>query len=100
MTQSYPVRGSTLLLLAPSGRYFGPVVLRQKGSTAFLALSGNPANLGQIVLHDGWAAPVRAVPKKAVDRSRPTNVGADGAPIGAGRLGVGATSAAALRDTP
>src|SRR5439155_1579374 len=90
-------RGATLQLLAPSGRYFGPVVLRQKGSTAFLALSGNPANLGQIVLHDGWAAAVRAVPKKAVDRSRTTNVGADGAPSGAGRLGVVATTAAALR---
>ena len=36
--------GATLQLVSPSGRYFGPVVLRRKGSTAFLALSGRSAS--------------------------------------------------------
>src|SRR6185295_6220444 len=84
-------REATLQLIAPTGRYFGPVVLRHKGSTAFLALSGRPTNLGQIDLHDGWAAPAHAASGKAVDRSRPTQLDADGAPLGAGRLGVVAT---------
>jgi len=87
-------RGATLQLLAPTGRYFGPIVLRRSGGSAFLVLSGKPANLGQIVLHEGWAAPVHAAPAKAVDRSRPTVVGADGAPLGAGRLGVVAVTPA------
>ncbi|TMA52855.1 MAG: hypothetical protein E6J75_16140, partial [Deltaproteobacteria bacterium] len=92
-------RGATLQLLAPTGRYFGPVVLQRKGGTAFLSLSGKPANLGEVVLHEGWAAPVHAAPKKAVDRTRTTQLGADGAPLGAGRLGVVAATPGALRSS-
>lgn len=87
-------RGTTLQLIAPSGRYFGPLVLRAKGGTGFLALSGKPGNLGQIVLHDGWAAPARPAPGKVADRTRPTGLDVDGAPLGAGRLGMVATASA------
>jgi hypothetical protein len=89
--------GATLQLLSPTGRYFGPVVLRHEGGATFLALSGRRANLGEVILNQGWAAPVHAAPRKAVDRSRTTQVGVDGAPIGAGRLGVVATAVGALR---
>src|SRR5207245_2677283 len=33
-------RDATIQLLTPAGRYFGPVVLRHKGSTGLLSLSG------------------------------------------------------------
>jgi hypothetical protein len=89
-------REATLQLIGPTSRYFGPVVLRRKGATGFLALSGKSTNLGTIVLHDGWAAPAHA-PRKAVDRHRPTPLGADGAPLGAGRLGVVAAGHGPLR---
>ena len=88
-------RDATLQLLTPAGRYFGPVVLRHKGSTALLSLSGKPGNLGDIVLHDGWAATVHPTAGKLVDRRRTTQLGADGAPLGAGRLGVVASAGAA-----
>src|SRR5438445_3064776 len=87
-------RGATLQLVGPSGRYFGPVLLRAKGQTGFLALSGKPGNLGQIVLHDGWATASHA-PGKVVDRHRTTPLGSNGAPFGAGRLGVVAVPASA-----
>jgi hypothetical protein len=44
-------RGATLHLIGPGGRYFGPVVLRRRRRSGFLALSGKPGNLGEIVLH-------------------------------------------------
>src|SRR5207249_3302246 len=89
-------RGATLQLVGPSSRYFGPIVLRRKKQNGFLVLSGKSGNLGEIVLHEGWAAASRA-PGKVVDRHRTTPLGPDGAPLGAGRLGVVATSSGALR---
>ena len=80
-------RGATLQQLGPGGHYFGPIVLRHKGQTGYLVLSGKAANLGDVVLHDGWAAPLHA-PGKVADRRRATLLDDDGAPYGAGRLGV------------
>jgi hypothetical protein len=88
-------RGATLQLIAPSGRYFGPIVLRRRGRRAYIALAGRSANLGPILLRDGWATPRRLVPGRVVDRQRVATADEHGRPLGAGRLGL--VAAGALR---
>jgi hypothetical protein len=90
-------RGATLQLISPNGRYFGPIVLRQHGGKAYIALAGRTANLGTIVLHEGYASPRKAVPGRVVDRKQVAAADAHGRPLGAGRLGVVAAGASLRR---
>jgi hypothetical protein len=87
-------RGATLHLIRRGGGYLGPVVLSRKGRQAFLALSGKSVNLGKIKLRRGYATPLKAVKKRAVDGSA-TRADARGRPVGAGRLGLVAAKATA-----
>ena len=90
-------RGATLQLVSPSGRYFGPIVLRQRGGKAYIALAGKAANLGTIVLHEGYASPRKAIAGRLVDRKQVATADAHGRPLGAGRLGVVAAGASLRR---
>jgi hypothetical protein len=81
-------RGWTLQLLAPSSHYFGPIVLRHKGTRGWEALSGESAVLGTITLRKGYAAPKRQASSRATDTSKWLHVSASGAPTGAGNLGL------------
>ncbi len=81
-------RGWTLQLLAPSSHYFGPIVLRHKGTRGWEALSGESAALGTIVLRKGYAAPKRQASSRATDTPKWLHVSASGAPTGAGNLGL------------
>jgi hypothetical protein len=81
-------RGWTLQLLGPNSHYFGPIVLRHKGTRAWEALSGESATLGTIVLHKGYAAPQRQVSSRATETSKWLHVSAHGVPTGAGNLGL------------
>ncbi|MFL5844236.1 MAG: CARDB domain-containing protein [Solirubrobacteraceae bacterium] len=77
--------GSTLQLVTPTGRYFGPVVLGKAGRKALVTLSGKGGKLGRLTLKDGFAA-VKA-PRKAVSKSGAVRTAKNGGPLGAGRLG-------------
>jgi hypothetical protein len=77
--------GSTLQLVTPAGRYFGPVVLGRAGKKAVVALSAKGGTLGKLKLKAGFAA-VKA-PKKAVSRKGAVRTAKNGGPLGAGKLG-------------
>jgi hypothetical protein len=81
-------RGWTLQLLAPSSHYFGPIVLRHKGTRGWEALSGESAAFGTIVLRKGYATPKRQASSRATDTPKWLHVSASGAPTGAGNLGL------------
>jgi hypothetical protein len=85
--------GATVQLIAPDGRYFGPVVLGKKNRKVSISLSGKNVdsgavlNLGRLTLRSGYAsaAPglspvVYTTPRVAADST--------GKPSGAGSLGV------------
>ncbi len=84
-------RGWTLQLLSPDSHYFGPIVLRYKGTRGWEALSGTGAALGTIVLHKGYAAPQKQAPAGAAETGAWLHVSRSGAPTGAGNLGLIAT---------
>jgi hypothetical protein len=90
-------RGASLQLIGPGGRYFGPIVLRHRADTAFVALAGRSINLGAVVLGEGYATPRRRLPRSAVSRSRIARADAAGRPLGAGRLGVVAAAGGGVR---
>jgi hypothetical protein len=81
-------RGWTLQLLAPDSHYFGPIVLRHKGTRGWEALSGESAALGTIVLHKGYAAPKKQASPGVIETSKWLHMSASGAPTGAGNLGL------------
>lgn len=81
-------RGATLQLIGPDGHYFGPIVLRHRAGSAWIALSGKSVNLKTIALHEGYAEPLRPAPKKAIQRQQVARADADGRPAGAARLGL------------
>ena len=87
-------RGATLQLVGRDGRYFGPVVLARSAGKAFVALGGRSLSLGTVKLHAGFALAVRPAARRGLSTSF---VRADrhGKPLGAGRLGLVATSAGA-----
>ena len=79
-----PGAGSTLQLVKPDGRYFGPVVLRRVGKKALMLLSAKAGRIGKVSLRSGYAvakAPRRSVSRKGAIRTK------HGAPLGAGNLG-------------
>ncbi len=80
--------GASLQLVGPDGHYFGPVVLRHRGRTAYLTLAGRSVNLGPITLADGYARAKRQAAARVVDRRHVASADASGRPVGAGRLGV------------
>lgn len=64
-------RGTTLQLVTAGGRYFGPVVLASKKGKAYSALApAKSVKLGALRLRTGFAAPTKALPTTAVDRTR------------------------------
>jgi hypothetical protein len=86
------VRGATLQLVDPAGRYFGPVVLahRRRTATVYTALAGRDAGgrikVGPIALRSGYGVATRR--RALVDRSRPAAADHNGQPAGAGRSGL------------
>jgi hypothetical protein len=83
------LRGATLHLLTPQGRYFGPLVLRWNSTrrTAQLELSGQSTALGHVRRRVGHARVLRpAAVASVLLPTVPTTL--SGAPLGAGRLGL------------
>lgn len=81
------------LQLIKSGTYVGPVVLKAKGTKAYIFLSGKMAanlgttiNLGTINLKDGYAL-VKKLVDVTVTNSKSAAHSIAGVPIGAGKLG-------------
>ncbi|MEW6581527.1 MAG: hypothetical protein AB1416_02035 [Actinomycetota bacterium] len=81
-------RGARLQIVSAEGSYVGPVVLRRKGRSGYVALSGRTAALGRIVVARGFGKVTRPVPANAVDPSAVARLTKDGRPLGAGRLGL------------
>jgi hypothetical protein len=81
-------RGWTLQLLGANSHYFGPVLLKHKGTRGWEAMSGRSGTLGTIILHKGYAAPQRQVSVRATETSKWLHVNAAGTPAGAGTLGL------------
>lgn len=77
--------GSTLQLVSPAGRYFGPVVLGKAGKRAIVTLSAKGGKLGRVKLRTGFAS-VDA-PGKTVTAKGAVRRGRNGGPLGAGKLG-------------
>lgn len=80
--------GSTLHLVRANGSYFGPVVLKAKGSRAYCTIRGRAnLRLGKLQLKSGYARDVK-VNRGRFDTREPYTVRSQlGKPIGAGNLG-------------
>lgn len=87
------LRNATLHLVAPDGRYWGPVVLGGNGTKAYLALSGrvggesSTISLGKLSIEDeGYSKPRRTLPRALYNVRSSTTANA-GIPIGTGNGG-------------
>lgn len=97
---STDLSGASLQLVSPSGRYFGPVILKRKGTKASLNFSGKPTtgsqsiDLGKITLNTtlGFAL-VTKLPEAALVNKTTVKLAANGAPAGAGKMGLGGANA-------
>ena len=78
---------STLHLVAPNGRYAGPIVVATKGKNAVLGVKKG-ANLGKITIKSSFAKTKKALAKKYQMTSRTAPVDGTGAPIGAAGFGL------------
>jgi hypothetical protein len=93
------VRGATLQLVNPEGRYFGPIVLAHSRATsaAYTALSrtgrGRKIKVGRIALETGYGR-ARRVRRALIDRSAPVDASSDGEPVGANKAGLVQTAPA------
>lgn len=82
-------RDFTLQLLAPTGRYFGPLVIAHKGGRAYEALSARGAvNLGTVKLLSAYAAPTKPRSTRFLDVNVWARANRAGKPVGAGNLGL------------
>ncbi|MBN8550093.1 MAG: hypothetical protein J0M12_12315 [Deltaproteobacteria bacterium] len=105
------LKNSSLQLIGPDGRFYGPVVLGKKGRKASITFSGkNPSSgksleLGKIALKSGFAiassslsSSVYAAPKVSASSSgQPTGAGNSGfVSAGTSSFGIGARSVGTL----
>ncbi len=92
------LNGTSLQLVAKDGAYAGPVLLNRTGSTGATRLAGSKTTtiaLGTIRVSKGFGALVTPLPTTMTLGKGRVKVAKNGAPVGAGRLGLVKTKGAA-----
>ena len=92
------LNGTSLQLIAKDGAYVGPVLLNRTGSTGATRLAGSKATtiaLGSIRVSKGFGTLVAPLPASMTLSKGKVKLAKNGAPVGAGRLGLVKTKGAA-----
>lgn len=92
-------KGASLQLISSKGKYLGPVVIAHKGKKAYTQLAGKSADLGTIKIKKGFAVVSKKLKSSLVDRKKASTASKSGQPLGAGKLGLVATSSSTSSST-